>query len=64
MDQYPRGKLCADDEGVTEMAVGVVDRTVRIGFKKPMRWIGMDKQQAIKFAQTILKHARTIEKVK
>lgn len=57
MNQYPRGKLNADDEGAIEVAITERDNTVIIRFGKEITWIGMSRPQAIEFAKTIMKRA-------
>jgi hypothetical protein len=59
-DQFPRGKLNADDDGAIQTRIGVQDKTLIIDFGKPVVWIGLDKQGAIDFANTILKRAAEI----
>jgi hypothetical protein len=57
---FPRGKLNASDEGGLMVAIGARDRTVIIDFGKSIVWIGLDKQQALQFAETIRKKAESI----
>lgn len=57
---FPRGKLNQHDEGGLMLAIGVKDKTVMIDFGKPTTWIGMDKQTAIQFANSILEKANTL----
>lgn len=54
---FPRGKFNADDEGELRIAIGSQDKTVVVKFGTPTAWIGMPKENAIAFANTILKHA-------
>jgi len=61
VDQYPRGKIADDDEGETDMAITVRDRTVIIAFAKPMNWIGMDKQTALAIGNKLIERANEIE---
>jgi hypothetical protein len=60
MDQFPRGKFSEDDEGALEIAIGTKDRTLIIHFGKSVHWIGMDHDAAVRLAENILKHAKTI----
>lgn len=60
-DQFPRGKLCENDEGQLTLRICVKDKTVIIDFGKDLNWIGFDKQGAIEFAQTIIKRANEIK---
>lgn len=57
MNQYPRGKLNDDDEGMLNIAIGERDQTVIIDFGKPVVWIGMSKPEIVQFATTLLKRA-------
>lgn len=59
-DQFPRGKLCNDDEGALETRIGVKDGTVIIDFGKPVVWIGLDHFNAVTLAKNILKRAGEI----
>lgn len=57
---FPRGKLCEDDEGQMSLAIGVQDKTVIINFGATCSWIGFDKDTAIKFGQSIINKANQI----
>ncbi len=57
---FPRGKLNADDEGGLAMGVTTVDKTVVLNFGKEVAWIGFGYDDAVQFANLILKHAKTI----
>jgi len=57
MNQYPRGKLTADDEGEISIAISELDNTVIIDFGKKVAWIGMSRPEAIEFAMKIMKRA-------
>lgn len=59
-EQYPRGKLNADDEGQLQLAVGVQDKTLIIDFGKQVVWLGLDYFTAVEFAKTILRRAEEI----
>lgn len=61
MNHYPRGQLTPDDEGETELAIGVENNTVIIVFKKPTKWIGLDYATAVAMAEAILKRAEEIK---
>src|SRR5262245_32045958 len=61
MSKFPRGKLSADDEGETDMAITVRDRTVIVAFTKPMRWIGMDKETALGIGRKLIERANEIK---
>lgn len=60
-DEFPRGKLNADDEGQLAIRIGVKDRTVVIDFGKQVVWFGMDYFTAKALAENILKHAEAIK---
>lgn len=60
-DNFPRGKLNADDEGELQMRIGVRDRTVVLDFGKPVVWFGMDYHTAMGLAETIAKRAQEIK---
>ena len=59
-EQYPRGKLCADDEGQLAVAVTIRDKTVIVDFGKDVSWLGLDHASAVEFAKTILRRAKEI----
>lgn len=58
--QYPQGKIHSTDEGEIKMAIAIKDNKVIIHFGTPTSWIGMDKQQAIQLAATIIDKAKEI----
>lgn len=60
-EQYPRGKLNADDEGKMEMALTVYNGVMIVNFGKPVKWIGLDYYHAIAFAEAILERAKEIK---
>ncbi len=60
-DQYPRGKLNADDEGQLNMRIGVRDKTVIVDFGKPVVWFGMDYHTATRLAADIMRRAEEIK---
>lgn len=51
--QYPEGRLNGDDEGAVEMAIVVDEGVVKIVFKKPVSWIGLPKDLALKMANLL-----------
>lgn len=57
-EQYPEGKLNAEDEGEVSIAIGVEAGKVRIGFAHPTLWVAMGPHKAANFAELIIKHAR------
>ena len=58
---YPRGKISDDDEGETIIGISVCDRTVIVGFAKPMRWIGLDKASALAIGYQLIERANEIK---
>jgi hypothetical protein len=60
-DQFPRGKLNADDEGALDMRIGVRDKTVILDFGKPVVWLGLDYHTAMKLAGNIMMRAQEIK---
>ncbi len=60
-EKFPRGQLSADDEGATQMAITVKDKTVIILFPHPMAWIGLDKATALTLAAQIKERAESIK---
>lgn len=59
--KFPQGKLVGHDEGEIRFAVGVKDRKVVIDFGTSVKWMGMDRNQAIELADLLIKHATTIK---
>lgn len=59
-EQYPQGKLSEHDEGELAVAIALVGDSVVINFTKPIHWIGLGRDRAISFAQSILAHATMI----
>lgn len=45
-DKYPRGKVRSDDEGATQMAIGIRNGTIYLAFKKPILWLGFGAHEA------------------
>jgi hypothetical protein len=60
-DQFPRGKLNADDEGELQVRIGVRDKTLIIDFGKPVAWLGLDYYSAMSLAANIMKRAQEIK---
>lgn len=58
--QFPDGKMNPEDEG--ELAIGVAhdQDNVIIKFGKPVAWLGLPRQHALKLAQTIAIHAQNL----
>jgi hypothetical protein len=57
---FPRGKLCEDDEGQLVFRIGVQDKTVVLDFGKPVKWFGLGKQDAINLASQLLEKANQL----
>lgn len=57
MVEYPRGKLSEDDEGALNIAIGVRDKTLIINFGKQVGWLGFGKDDALAFANAVIKRA-------
>jgi hypothetical protein len=49
-----------DDEGELTIRVFTHNKKIMVDFGTEVAWFGMDKQQAIAFAKTILSHANAI----
>jgi hypothetical protein len=60
--KYPEGKLTPDDDGELNIALSIYKNRVGIAFGVPIIWIAMKPQQAVDFAQGIIKRAREIAK--
>lgn len=56
--KFPDGKLNAEDQGESLLAVSTEQGRVRIDFETPSAWIAMPPDQAMNFAEALLKHAR------
>lgn len=57
--EYPYGKLTEDDHGALSYAVGRRGDTVIVDFgPTPVAWIGMGAQDAVDFAQALIRQAR------
>lgn len=59
-ERYPRGKLRADDEGHTQIAVGVRNNTVVVEFATPVKWIGLGYDEAKAVGEMLLARAEEI----
>ncbi len=58
--EFPAGKLREDDEGGLLFAVGQERGKVVIQFSEPTKWVGMEAQQALDLASSLIKHARSV----
>ena len=54
---YPGGQITKDDEGEIRFGIATKDGKVLIDFGKPVHWVGMDPDQAIELAQTLVRRA-------
>lgn len=61
---YPKGRMGGDDEGELAFAVGVDEKhgTVVLNFNKPVSWMGMYPQDAMKLAALLIEKARAMSK--
>jgi len=59
---FPKGKIREDDEGELRLAVAHDNDkgVVIVDFGKPVVWIGLPADDAVEFANTILKHAKDL----
>lgn len=55
---YPEGKITESDEGAIQFAVGHDNGKVVLDFGTPVAWVGMNPQQAVELAHSLLEHAR------
>ena len=60
MQNYPRGKFSEDDEGALEVSLGIQDKTVILDFGKPVKWLGLAKQDAVNLANSLLEKANQL----
>lgn len=60
--QFPRGRLTADDEGGTLMAVYVKEDCVLLRFPEPTVWVAFPAEQAEVLAKTLLEKAAQARK--
>lgn len=59
---FPEGKLSPDDEGGIQFAIGVRDGKVCLDFGKPVSWLGMNPEDALKLAGSLIEKARKAAK--
>lgn len=55
---FPAGQLTPHDEGAIQFAVGVKNHKVCVDFGTPVAWVGMEPEQAMQLAQSLVEHAR------
>lgn len=58
--QWPNGRLCGDDDGEIAFEVGAAPGLITVRFPKPVATLGMTPQDAVKFAQLLIRQARTV----
>ena len=63
-EQFPEGKLNEDDEGETQVALGIDNGNVMILFTKPITWIGGDPDWADRLADAIKEKAQMVRAMK
>lgn len=56
--EHPKGKLTPDDEGEIRFAVGAENGKVILNFGTPIAWVGMEPEQAIALASSLIDWAR------
>ena len=56
--EYPNGRLNADDQGATAVAIGHEKGAVTMQFPRNLNWIGFTPDQAVDIAQVLIEHAR------
>lgn len=59
--EFPEGQLNEHDEGELNIGMGIEGKNLIVDFGKSIEWIGMSKQQALQFADFIIKNANKIE---
>jgi hypothetical protein len=57
--QWPHGRISGEDDGETAFAIATdpQNKIVRIQFTKPMNWLGLDKDSALKLAAMLTEKA-------
>lgn len=60
--QWPEGRLASDDDGQIAFAVASdpEKQLVAIDFGKPVNLLAMGPEDAVKMAQLLIKHARSV----
>jgi hypothetical protein len=57
---FPDGKLNPEDEGELRAAVGIGEGHVIVNFGKAIGWLALNPEEAIAFAELLIKKANTI----
>ena len=60
-EQYPRGKLREDDEGVLPMKIDTRDKTIVLSFGQLVSWIGLSADDALSLAVILVERAAAIK---
>jgi len=55
--EFPEGKMTPHDEGAIQFAIGAKDGKVVIEFATPVAWLGMQPEQAITLAESLIEKA-------
>jgi hypothetical protein len=55
--KFPEGKLIPDDEGELNVGITSYNGNVIMHFGKPVTWIGLPPEAAVKVAQAIIDRA-------
>ena len=60
---FPEGKICKDDEGEIRLAITAVKEknVVLVEFGKPVKWLGLPKEEALGLADLLKKHAEKLD---
>lgn len=61
---YPEGRMGASDEGELVFAVGIDEKhgTVVLNFNKPVAWMGMGPEDAVRLAELLIEKAKMVSK--
>ncbi len=60
-NQYPRGKIAADDDGQIAIVTAVVNNTVVVRFPRPVLWFGLSSHDARALGKKLTEYADRIE---
>ena len=55
--EFPEGKMTPHDEGAIQFAIGSKDGKVIVEFATPVAWLGMQPEQAINLAESLIEKA-------
>lgn len=62
-DQFPEGKLNEEDEGATQIALGIDSGNVILMFTKAITWIGGEPDWADQLADAIKAKAQEVREL-